>query len=107
MLTESPLNDIGLWNFECSGGQPNGTVSVVPGLHIKLLTANVPQDCYAISTYDVVLWLNGDGENCHKNIIVESNSGVDFTSNLTGKPSDCGIVVNDIKFEIKTACICL
>ena len=71
------------------------------------MTASVPQDCYAISTNDVVLWLNGDGESCQKNIVVESDFGVGFNSNLTSKSSKCGIVVNDMKFEIKTACICL
>lgn len=84
---EYPLNTTGFWNFQCTNGSVNGTVSVIPGLHIKLLTANVPQDCYAIGTNDVVLWLDGDDEEtCQKNIIVESDAGnVDFTSNLTGK----------------------
>ena len=85
VYTESPLNTTGFWNFQCTDGNINGTVSVVPGLHIKLVTATVPQDCYAIGINDVVLWLDGDGETCQKNIIVESDAGVDFTSNLTGK----------------------
>ena len=85
MYTDSSLNATGFWNFQCTDGSINETVSVVPGLHIKLVTATVPQDCYAIGTNDVVLWLDGDGEACQKNIIVESDAGVDFTSNLTGK----------------------
>jgi len=63
----------------------NGTVSVVPGLHMISVTASVPQDCYAIGTDDVVLWTDGDNRTCQKNIIVESDSGTTvFTSNLTG-----------------------
>lgn len=62
-------------------------MSVVPGLHIILVTANVPQDCYAVGTDDVVLWLldGPDNQTCEKSIIVENDAGVVvFTSNLTG-----------------------
>lgn len=88
VCTESPssLNSTGLWNFQCTDGNSSGTVSVVSGLHIISVTANVPHDCYAVGIGDVVLWLVDEGnQTCEKNIIVESDSGVEFTSNLTGK----------------------
>ena len=85
---ESPplLNNIGLWNFRCTDGNLNGTVSVVPGLHIISVTANVPKNCYAIGVGDVVLWLDGDNRTCQKNITVENDfDKTIFTSNLTSK----------------------
>lgn len=79
----SPLNSTGLWNFYCEDGSINGTVSVVPGLHIISVTTNVPQDCYAIGTGDVVLWvLHGGNQTCEKNVTVESDDGQVF---FTGK----------------------
>lgn len=79
----SPLDATGVWNFECTDGSANGTVSVVRGLHIVLVTASVPQDCYVIGVDDVVLWVNGDNQTCEKSIIVESDTGIEFTSNIT------------------------
>ena len=82
-----PLNKTGFWNFQCVNENFTGAVSVVPGLHMISVTASVPQDCYAIGTDDVVLWIDGDNQTCRKNIVVESDFGsIKFTSNLTGKP---------------------
>ena len=85
---ESPsaLNSTGFWNFYCEDGSTNGTVSVVPGLHIISVTMSIPHDCYAIGTGDVVLWvLDGGNRSCEKKIIIESDDGEVFTANFTGK----------------------